>query len=62
MRYKQGPSPKEYVLAGLASCTSMTIRIYADNMFSAGGPGWISGSLDTVHVRAEVRIELNGII
>ncbi|KAG5191407.1 OsmC/Ohr family [Tribonema minus] len=49
----EGPSPKELVLAGLASCTSMTVRIYADNMFRRGAKGWESGRLDRVLVHAE---------
>lgn len=31
-----GPSPKEYVLMALGSCTAMTMRIYGQNMIAAG--------------------------
>jgi putative redox protein len=27
-----GPSPYEYVMAGLAACTAMTLRMYADHL------------------------------
>jgi hypothetical protein len=31
-----GPSPKEYVMVALASCTAMTIRIYTEGMIKSG--------------------------
>ncbi len=31
-----GPSPKEYVLMALGSCTAMTMRMYGDNMIKSG--------------------------
>lgn len=31
-----GPSPKEYVLMALGSCTAMTMRMYSDNMIRSG--------------------------
>lgn len=37
-----GPSPKEYVLMALGSCTLMTMRIYSDNMLKSGK--WPAGS------------------
>jgi putative redox protein len=39
-----GPAPHEWILAGLAACTSMTVKLYADKR------GW---PLASVHVRVD---------
>ena len=45
----QGPSPYEFLLAGLAACTSMTVRMYANRK------GWPLEKIDVVaeHERVE---------
>jgi hypothetical protein len=55
----QGPSPKELALAALCACTAMTVRTFADAMFSSRSRGWEAGSLRRVRVEAEVRPRYN---
>ncbi len=46
-----GPSPSELVLAGLASCTGATLRMYADRK------GW---DLEQVDIQLEMTVEKTG--
>ena len=46
-----GPTPSELVLAGLASCTGATLRMYADRK------GW---NLEQVDITLEMSVEKSG--
>ena len=48
-----GPSPYEYVMAGLGACTAMTLRMYADRH------GWPLGKV-TVEVRHKIVVSSDG--
>ena len=48
-----GPSPYEYVMAGLGACTAMTLRMYADRH------GWPLGKI-SVEVRHKIVMPSDG--
>jgi len=48
-----GPSPYEYVMAGLGACTAMTLRMYADRH------GWPLGKT-SVEVRHKIVVSSDG--
>jgi len=63
----KGPSPKEYALVALSSCTLMTVRMYSDSMIKSGKwPGKSIEKLsvscsehgDDQHVPLNIQVEL----
>ena len=49
----KGPSPREYLLVALGSCTAMTVRTFFENTKRASSAAWEDASLKNVSVQVE---------